>query len=122
MLSIVCWLDELKKSYMKLSIHSGANIQIPIVRMIHLTVNEFIRNSKDISDGNSHLWHQKQSLPCTKVIGFVVCRVTSKTIGIGSAECSWGDVKKSNQERDQLLAVTYMRIRVLCIHLLVFKK
>ena len=33
--------------------------------------NEFIRKSKDIKDGNSHLWHQKYSLPFTKVLGFL---------------------------------------------------
>ena len=54
--------------------------------------NEFIWNSKDISDGNIHLWHQKYSLPSTKVFGFVACRVTSKIPGIGSTERSWGDV------------------------------
>ena len=47
--------------------------------------NEFIWISKDIRDGNSHLWHQKYYLPSTKVIGFVACRVTSKIIGIGFA-------------------------------------
>ena len=55
--------------------------------------NDFIWNRKDITDGNSHLWHQKYSLPSTKVLGFVACRVTSKIIGIGSAERSWDDVK-----------------------------
>ena len=39
--------------------------------------DEFILKSKDIRDGNSHLWNQKYSLPFTKVIGFVACRVTS---------------------------------------------
>ena len=43
-------------------------------------------------------------------------------LGIGSAERSWVDVKKSDQESDQLLAVAYLRRRVLCIHLLVLKK
>ena len=33
--------------------------------------NEFIWNSKDISDVNIHPWHQKYSLPPTKVLGFV---------------------------------------------------
>ena len=55
--------------------------------------DEFIWKRKDIKDGNSHLWHQKYSLPCTKVLGFVACRVTSKVLGIGAAERSWGDVK-----------------------------
>ena len=54
--------------------------------------DEFIWKSKDISDGNSHLWHQKYSLPLTKVLGFVACRVTSKFLGIGAAERPWGDV------------------------------
>ena len=36
--------------------------------------DEFICNIKDIKDVNSHLWHQKYSLPCTKVLGFVTCR------------------------------------------------
>ena len=56
--------------------------------------DEFIWKSKDISDGNSHLWHQQYSLPFTKVLGFVACRVTSKVLGIGAAESSWGDFKK----------------------------
>ena len=55
--------------------------------------DELIWKSKDISDGNSHLWHQKYSLPFTKVLGFVACRVTIKVLGIGAAERSWGDVK-----------------------------
>ena len=38
--------------------------------------DEFIWKSKNISDGNSHLWHQKYSLPFTKVLGFFACRVT----------------------------------------------
>ena len=50
--------------------------------------DEFIRKSKDIRDGNSHLCHKKYSLPCTKVIGFVAFRVTSKVLGIGAAEHS----------------------------------
>ena len=35
----------------------------------------------------------KNSLPFTNVLGFVACRVTSKVLGIGAAERSWGDVK-----------------------------
>ena len=64
--------------------------------------DEFIWKSKDIKDGNSHLWHQKYSLPCTEVLGFVACRVTSKVLGIGAAERSWGDIKtiKSGKRSD----------------------
>ena len=56
--------------------------------------DEFIWKSKGIRDGNSHLWHHKYSLPCTKVLDFVSCRVTSKFLGIGAAERSWDDVRK----------------------------
>ena len=55
--------------------------------------DEFIWKIKDIKGGNSHLWHKKYSLPCTKVLVFVACRVTSKVIGIREAERSWGDIK-----------------------------
>ena len=57
-------------------------------------VDEFIWKSKDISYGKSHLWHKKYSLPFTMVLGFVACRVTSKVLGIGAADRSWGDVRK----------------------------
>ena len=62
-------------------------------KVVSYDANEFILKRKDISDGNSHLWHKKYSLPFTKVIGFFACRVTSKVLGIGAAERSWGDVK-----------------------------
>ena len=74
-------------------IHYGANIYFN-QNNDPFDSNEFICNSKYISDGNSHIWHHKYSLPSTKVIGFVACRVTSQILGIGSAERSWGDVKK----------------------------
>ena len=50
----------------------------------------FIWKIKYIRYVNSHLWHQKYSPTYTKVLGFVACRVTSKFLVIGSAECSWG--------------------------------
>ena len=55
--------------------------------------DEFIWKSTEISDRNSHLWHQKYSLHFTKVLVFFACIVTSKVLGIGAAESSWGDVK-----------------------------
>ena len=55
--------------------------------------DEFIWKIKDIRDGNSHLCHQIYSLTFTKVIGFVACRVTSKVLGIGASDHSWGEVK-----------------------------
>ena len=49
--------------------------------------------SKDIQEGNIHLWNKNYHLACTKVIGFVACRVISKIIGIGSSGSSWSDVR-----------------------------
>ena len=40
-------------------------------------------NSQDAAAGKSWLWHEKYSLPYTKVLGFVACRVCSKTLGRG---------------------------------------
>ena len=57
-------------------------------------VNEFIWKSEGIRDSSSHLWHQKYSLPCTRVTAFFACTVTSKVLVIGTAERSWGDVNK----------------------------
>ena len=76
MLSRFCFLDQLKKRYMKILIRYGVNIQIPIIRI-----------------NNSHLWHKKYSLPSTKVLDFLACMLTSKVFGIGYAERLWGDVK-----------------------------
>ena len=50
-------------------------------------------NSQDAVKGRSWLWHEKHSLLYTKVLGYVACRVTSKCLGIGACERSWGDVK-----------------------------
>ena len=43
---------------------------------VSFDADEFIWKIKDIIDGNSHLWHQKYSLHCTKDNSFVACRVT----------------------------------------------
>ena len=77
---------------------------------------EFIWKIKDIRDGNSHLWHQKYSLPFTKVLGFVACRVSSKVLGIGAAKRSWGDVKTIKSGKYLPLAVMYQGNKVLFIH------
>ena len=61
--------------------------------------DKFIWKRKYISDGNSNLCHQKDSLTCTKVLSFVACRFTSKVLGIGSAECSWGDVNITKSDK-----------------------
>ena len=79
--------------------------------------DDFICKSKDIRDVNIHLWHQKYSLYCTKVLGFAVCRVTSKVLGIGVAERSWGNINTIKYVKDLLSAVMYQRNIVMFIHL-----
>ena len=61
--------------------------------------NEFIWSSKYIRGVNSHLWNQKLSLPSTKFLSFVAFRVTSKILGIGYVERSWGDVKTIKSDK-----------------------
>ena len=56
-------------------------------------------NSPDVVNGNSHLWHDKYSLPYTKVLGNITCKVMSKQLGIGSAERAWKDVKHIKSSR-----------------------
>ena len=52
-----------------------------------------IWSSTDMCEGNIHRRHIKYSIPCANLLGFGASRVTSKIIGIGAAESSWGDVK-----------------------------
>ena len=45
----------------------------------------------------AHEWHQKYSLPFNKVFGKFACIVTSKTTGVGGAECHWKVVKRNKK-------------------------
>ena len=55
--------------------------------------------SKYIIYVNSYLWHQKYYLPCSRVLGFVACRVTPKILGIVDDKRFWGDVKTIKLEK-----------------------
>lgn len=46
-----------------------------------------------IEQQKSHRWHQDFSSQFHSAFAKVACRVTSKILGIGSAERAWGDVK-----------------------------
>ena len=59
---------------------------------------DHILNSMDIRNGLSHIWHKKNSLRFTKIIGRVSCILCSKILGIGLAERSWGDVKNIKKD------------------------
>ena len=84
-------MDYLKMKWVLLYTYSGLSTVTLITRMVHLIVMN-LSGKKYIIDGNSHFLHHKYPLPCTKVLGFVACRVISKFIGAGSIERSWGDV------------------------------
>ena len=73
-----------------------------------------IWNVKDAKEGNSNWWHQKHSLPYTKALGFVACRVTSKTLGIGVSERSWGDVKSTNDGKRARLGSEKLEKQSVC--------
>ena len=55
--------------------------------------------SKDARDGKSHIWHQKWTLPYTKVLGWVGVRLCSKLLGIGQCERNWRDVSAVKGKR-----------------------
>jgi len=67
----------------------------------------------DAINGNSHLWHELYSLPYTSVLGFVACRVTSKRLGVGSAERSWADVKQIKDGKRSNLGGTSLEKRAI---------
>ena len=66
-------------------------------KQFHLKLKPFDRDDiwdvPNVAEGRSHMWHDTYSLHQTEAFGFVACRTTSKVLGIGSAERSWGDVK-----------------------------
>ena len=43
----------------------------------------------------AHAWHKTYSLPRTKILGKLACLLTSKNLGIGSAERHWKIVKRA---------------------------
>ena len=51
----------------------------------------------------SHVWNEFYSLPYTGVLGFIYCRVSYKTLGIGPCEKSWGNLNNTKTgKRSQL--------------------
>ncbi len=56
-------------------------------------LRDHIWKSRDVMQGQSFMWHKKNSIGFTDYLGKFACIVTSKILGIGSAERNWGDVK-----------------------------
>jgi hypothetical protein len=62
-------------------------------------------NSAPEVQGKSYVFHERYSLKVTTVLGYVACRVTSKVLGIGAAEHSWGDFKQLKTYKRSYLSV-----------------
>ena len=82
-----------ENSHMKLSIRSRTNIQISIITMILLTVMNLLGTVKILVMIKFIYGIKNTPYHPPKFLVFVVCRVTSKFLGIVSAESSWGGVK-----------------------------
>lgn len=69
----------------------------------------------DVTRGKSFAWHKKYSLHSTMFLGWVACRVTSKHLGVGSAERVWANTKdiKAGKLVNRSSANTEMRA-ILC--------
>jgi hypothetical protein len=67
--------------------------------------------SSDILNNRSHFWHKKHSVHCTAIFGKFACVVTSKIIGIGSAERQWRDVKQLKQGQRTHLSAPAVRMQ-----------
>ena len=65
-------------------------------------------------DLKAYRWHQKYSLPVTKVLGRLACLVLSKILGIGTAERNWKQVKavKSGQRVNTMMNKTTKQVLV----------
>jgi hypothetical protein len=49
--------------------------------------------AKEQAESKPHVWHKIFTEPYTQVFGYVACRVTSKPLGCGGAERTWGAFK-----------------------------
>ena len=68
-------------------------------------------NNKHAIKKESHLWHFHVSYPKCRHFAFVACRITSKILGIGSCERSFGDVKIMPQGKRVALGTTNMKMQ-----------
>jgi hypothetical protein len=65
-------------------------------------------------DLRAYHWHQKYSLPVTKVLGKLACFVLSKILGIGTLERNWKQVKavKSGQRVNKTICKTTKQVLI----------
>jgi len=71
--------------------------------------HDYIWNASVLQVGESYKWHKKYSLPFTKYFGKFACQVTSKILGIGSAERNWGEVKHLKTDKQSHLLAEHTK-------------
>lgn len=71
-----------------------------------------------VDDTQAYDWHKKYSLLSTKVLGKLACLVTSKILGIGTAERNWKQVKnvKSGQRVNTSIDKTKKQVLIHAMH------
>ncbi len=67
----------------------------------------------DALNGKFFIWHQHDSLPYTKVLGFVAYHTTSKQLKIGATERSWNDVEQIKDGKQSNLGGLSLEKRVI---------
>jgi len=72
---------------------------------------DYYWTSEDLVFGKSYQWHKKYSVPYTVWFGRFACRVTSKILGIGSAERNWGEVKHLKTDKHSHLSADRVKNR-----------
>ena len=86
------------------SILTSLTPKMPLLNSYAPFDREYKWNTQMVQKGQSWRWHEEHSLNYTVVLGFVACRVCSKTLGIGPCERSWGNVKNIKTEKRSYLS------------------
>ena len=85
-------MDNLNMKWLLLKTYFGLNKQTLIEIMVHLMEMNLPGKAKT-SDMVTVIFEKSNSIPFTKFLCFVACRVTSKVLGIDEVDRSWGDIK-----------------------------
>ena len=68
------------------------------------------------------MWHDTYSVLDTQVLGWLACRVTSKILGIGSAERTWGVVNSLKQGKRARLGGDNIKKQATILQMHAYKK
>ena len=65
------------------------------------------------SNQPAHVWHKTYSVGCTDILGLLACIVTSKVLGVGTAEMNWKQIKGGNKGQRAALSAEKMKQQAL---------